>query len=453
MPNRCPGPAPGPALGIVADDLSGANDTGLQFAKRGLRTVVLFERPRDEPVPATVVVLDTDSRQIPAALAAERAQLAARALRGQGVGAVYKKVDSTLRGNLGAEVDALLDELGAEAALVAPSFPANGRIVVDGRLLLHGVPLEETEFARDPLWPAESSRVADAIARQSRHKIGEVRLAAVRQGPGAILAEVERRRASGVRVVALDATTSADLEAIARAVAASNGRWIAVGSAGLAEELPGALRLRGAPTQRADSGESQGPGTERLDPDRPRPPALAVVGSLNPVSRRQLAELRDAVAVELRVEALLSDAGESSGEVERATDVVRRALLAGQDASLCLAAGAEGATLRARLVAAGLPPGEVATRLADGLGRVVAALLSSGTLAAGLVMTGGDTAKGVCRALGAHGVLVEREVLPGIPQGRLLGGVASGLAVVTKAGGFGPPDALAGAARFLRDLA
>jgi len=471
-----------PSLGIIADDLSGAGDTGLQFGKRGLRTVVLFER-MSRVEDADVVVLDTDSRQVPAAEAAARVRLACRHLLALGVDVVYKKVDSTLRGNLGAEVEALLDELPGAGALVAPAFPANGRTVVGGRLLLRGVPLEATEFASDPLWPARSSRVADALARQSRRRVAEIGLEVVRRGYGAIAAEAEALRAAGADVCVADAETPADLAEIARAVVRAGDRWVPVGSAGLAEELPGALELGKSselnPLAPFPDGEG---GALPSAPPFPRGeggpgglgpglPVLVVVGSVNPVSRRQLETLvgeAGLVAVQLDVRPLLAGGAEVAGETGRAVEAARAALLSGSDAALSLEAGGPASELLAGVGALGLEPGEASARLVSALGRVAALLLGAypgdalpvvpqdvgrvgeGVVLAGVALTGGDTARGVCRALGAHGVVVEREVRPGIPQGRLLGGARAGMPVVTKAGGFGGPDALVEAVRFLR---
>ena len=95
-------------LGIIADDLTGANDTGVQFARFGARTIVPLDlhdlaslRRR-----ADVLVLSTDSRGESPAVAAHRAKVAAQALKRARVPAVYKKIDSTFRGNIGAELAA-----------------------------------------------------------------------------------------------------------------------------------------------------------------------------------------------------------------------------------------------------------------------------------------------------------------------------------------------------------
>ncbi len=144
-------------LAVNAADLSGAGDSALQIAKRGLRTVVLLEPSAAADLAGVgepeVVVFDTDSRQVPSAEAGRRVREAAWAVRRLGVPIVYKKIDSTLRGNLGAELATLLDVFPGAGAIVAPSFPAAGRTLVGGRLYVRGVELSASEFARDPIWP------------------------------------------------------------------------------------------------------------------------------------------------------------------------------------------------------------------------------------------------------------------------------------------------------------
>ena len=416
---------------MIADDLSGAGDTGLQFAKRGLRTVVLIDPSAASDLAGgaepEVVVLDTDSRQVPSAEAGRRVREAAWAVRRLGAPLVYKKIDSTLRGNLGAELATLLDAFPGAGAMVAPSFPAAGRTVVGGRLYVRGVELAASEFARDPIWPTTDSRAAMVVRRQSWLRVGEIPLEVVRGGPSAIVASAEEHYEIGRPICVADAETTADLAAIARAVALRAGRWIGVGSAGLAEEYPAAFGL----------GSSDVP--EPAPARSPALPALVVVGSTNPISRRQLELIvaDGAVAVQLRAERLRREAG---AEVDRASAQVAAAIRSGNTAALSLEG--EGPDEDEARV-------EDSLRLAAAVGRAVAAALD-GCEVSGLVLTGGDTARAVARALGARGLLVEREVLPGIPQSRLFGGSRPGLAAVTKAGGFGGPMALAESARFFR---
>lgn len=416
-------------LAVIADDLSGAGDSGLQFAKRGLRTVVLIDPSaapdltRDEA--PEVVVFDTDSRQVPSAEAGRRVRGAAWAVRRLGAPIVYKKIDSTLRGNLGAELATLLDVFPGAGAIVAPSFPAAGRSVVGGRLYVRGVELSASEFARDPIWPMTDSRAAMVVRRQSWLRVGEIPLEVVRGGPTAIVASAEEHYGVGRPICVADAETADDLTGIARAIALRSGRLIGVGSAGLAEEYPAAFGLVGEGALEATRARSS------------VLPALVAVGSVNPVSRRQLERVVADGAVAVRLQA---SKAKGEDEVARVSAEAAAAIRSGRSAALSLEG--EGAEEDE-------PAVEASLRLAAALGRAVAGVLGACEVS-GVVLTGGDTARAVAGALGVRGLLVEREVLPGVPQSRLLGGSRSGLPVVTKAGGFGAPEALAEAVRYLQ---
>src|SRR3712207_1977795 len=145
-----------PAIAIIADDLTGAADSGVQLVRAGYRTAVVF---RGCPVPSEsdldAVALDTDSRPMPAGFAAKRVVEAANAVRDARI--VYKKMDSTLRGPVAAELVAALEATGHRTAVVAPAFPAAGRTTVGGVQLIRGAPVHETGFAEDPKTPVREA--------------------------------------------------------------------------------------------------------------------------------------------------------------------------------------------------------------------------------------------------------------------------------------------------------
>jgi uncharacterized protein YgbK (DUF1537 family) len=147
---------------VVADDLSGAAElAGIAFA-RGFSAEV--QRQRFEPASAAeVIAVDTDSRGLPAEAAADRVREAARALLATKPAWMYKKVDSVLRGNVRPEIESLVSVTGHGRAVLAPANPSRGRTIEGGRLLIRGLPLEETEFAFDPEHPRRSSRVAELL--------------------------------------------------------------------------------------------------------------------------------------------------------------------------------------------------------------------------------------------------------------------------------------------------
>jgi len=169
-------------LGVIADDLTGANDTGVQFARRGARTIVPLHWHNLTSLGrcADVLVLSTNSRGLPAGVAAHRAKLAAQALRKARVAAIYKKIDSTCRGNIGAELDAILDIYPTRLTLLAPSFPPAGRAVIDGTLTIDGIPVHRTSIGRDPIAPVRQSHLPTLLNTQSRRSIHHLSLEILR---------------------------------------------------------------------------------------------------------------------------------------------------------------------------------------------------------------------------------------------------------------------------------
>jgi D-threonate/D-erythronate kinase len=161
-------------IGVIADDLTGAAELGAVGLHHGLRTEILVpaqepglvteDPPRPDPVPPALsdreldlVCIDTHSRSCAPGEAARRAANAARLLRQSGVRWIYKKVDSVLRGEVTAEVEAVMKELAVKRAVLVPANPSLGRTIRRGRYYIHGKPIHKTEFARDPEYPRTSS--------------------------------------------------------------------------------------------------------------------------------------------------------------------------------------------------------------------------------------------------------------------------------------------------------
>jgi uncharacterized protein YgbK (DUF1537 family) len=260
--------APG-SLSIVADDLTGACDTGTLFAGGGPVPVALWP---GTPGPGAVQVLDTESRGLPAAEAARRVAAAAGAIPAR---RWFKKIDSTLRGRIAAEVDALMQALGAPAALMTPAFPAQGRTVVDRVLLVDGVPVARTALGQDPEFPRPgAATIVDLLRPDLDRPLAWLPLDTVRAGTDALAARLDRLKGT---VAIADARTDEDLLRLVDAALALPAPPLLVGAAGLARAL--AIRL--------------GLLAERV----PVPAGgrwLIVAGSRHPATRRQVAAARAA---------------------------------------------------------------------------------------------------------------------------------------------------------------
>ena len=212
---------------IQADDLTGAADSAVGFAAAGLETLVVpwREAALAAPPEAAVLAFDTASRDVDASVAADRAGAVARwfARHCDDRAWMYKKLDSTLRGNVAAELSAVERELRPSRVVVAPAFPALGRTTVDGR----------------QRWDSEEVDVAALL------------------GP------------SDVQRVVVDAARTEDLDALAGELEAQPERPLLVGSGGLAAAHAAAARVVAA---RRRAGERAGAGRVR-QPDGARRPA------------------------------------------------------------------------------------------------------------------------------------------------------------------------------------
>ena len=432
-------------LGVIADDLTGANDTGVQFARRGARTIVPLDWHNLSTLGrhADVLVLSTDSRGLPPAVAAQRAKVAAQALRKARVPAIYKKIDSTFRGNVGAELDAILDVYPVPLVLVAPSFPPAKRAVLHGILTVDDTPVHRTAIGRDPVAPVRQSHLPTLLQGQTRRSIHHLPLEMLRARWPQAARTIRAWAPTDGGLVVADAATPDDLRRLARLITEEGLLGVAAGSAGLAAALSATLSW------------------SRRQLHRPVPmerPTLLVVGSPNPTSLAQIAaaERRGSLAViRGEIRQVLAGPERFRKELGRVLGKVSAEVRSGRDAMITLAQESDGrrpharrgTAARGKPVAALSPCGSAT--LSEFLGRT-ARDVARATRLGGLVLCGGDIAVATCRALGADGIILGGEVQAGVPWGRLVGGEHPNLPVITKAGGFGRPEIFLSAMRFLR---
>lgn len=391
---------------VVADDRSGACDTGHQFATRGYETVVVGH---GESADGDVLVVDTDSRYVDAATAADHV---ADAVATHDPATTYKKVDSTLRGNLVAEVDAAIEASGADVAVVAPAFPAEGRTTVGGYHLVDGTPVAETAAASDHDAPVETSHLPTRFA-DSAHDVTHISADAV--GHRSAVADRLRDVAADGDpvVVTCDAATDDHLAAIARGAALSSLDVVYIGSAGLARHV-------------------------RLGVDRR--PVLGVVGSASPRTFEQLDALPDERVVAVDGPALVTDR-----EAAVSTAVDRAVATIDEGDPVVVTAARSRADVDATIDAADdadLSQSTARDRVASGLATIAAAVADRSSPGRYL-LSGGAIAAATLDELDSEGVrLTGSAVEDGVPVGRVLGGVAAECPVVTKAGAFGDGETI-----------
>lgn len=231
-------------VGIIADDLTGANDTALQFQQQGASTQILLDTD-NEPVNlknTDTWAISTESRNIDPLEAYEKVKATAEFVKEKiNPDYFYKKIDSTVRGNIAVEVLALLDVLEWDASVIIPAFPAESRVTVGGYHLLKGVPIERTEMARDPYSPIFESHLPTLLQTQldDDHKdlIGSIELSTVMKGAGPILMKIKELISQGKKLIVTDAMSTVDIEQIVLAIGKSEYKILPTGTAAAARIL------------------------------------------------------------------------------------------------------------------------------------------------------------------------------------------------------------------------
>lgn len=422
-------------FGVVADDLTGAMDAGMQMLEKGcVRVALNLEDLKPMMDGADFIVVNTQSRNICGQEAYRKVRLATQMLIDNDIKAIYKKIDSTLRGHIGFEVKAMLDCNAFDCVIIAPALPFNNRVTIKGIHYVNGVKLFDTEFARDPFSPIRSSAIGEIIREESDIEFGLVSLDSVRKGSKAVLDEINRFVDRDVRVIIVDAVEESDLFTIAEAMRLFKGNKVLCGSAGLFKYFDVIYDIDG----KKMSPEEEYPTTNGK-------PLLVISGSPAFMSKRQIEYAASSrrniriiscdvalLAQEKRGDAVIA----SKGVVEQAMKGIQEGYtvvidVAGKSKE-SISKDCEGD--KERLGFVGLFIQEFAAE-------VVFHVVSRGVIG-GLVIFGGDTAYTAIKRLGAKGIEIVREIEPYIPCGRLMGGDFSGLPVVTKAGGFGKVDSL-----------
>lgn len=230
-------------VGIIADDLTGANDTALQFHLHGANTQILLS---SETEPCNVVntqtwALSTESRNVAPEIAYERVKDAVSMLvKKIKPDYFYKKIDSTIRGNIAVEVLAMLEVLQWDASVLIPAFPAEGRITVGGYHLLKGVPIERTEIARDPHSPIFESHLPTLLKSQLGNYdklVGSIELKTVMKGAGPLLIKLNELIKEGKKLIIIDAVSTTDIEQVVLAMNKSEYNILPTGTAAAAQVL------------------------------------------------------------------------------------------------------------------------------------------------------------------------------------------------------------------------
>lgn len=425
-----------PLIGAVADDLTGATTTGVLLARSKARTAVFFNEEAAEKAENAnqldAILISSNSRALPAEEAYQKVKSATKALQNMGVKYFSKRIDTTLRGGIGIELDAMMDCIGEDAvAIVVPAMPQSRRILVGGFSIIDGVALIRTPVAQDVRTPVYENYVPRLLEKQTRRKVGLITLDTVLKGSAGMKEELSISREKGNEVIVVDGITLEDVEEIAKACVELRWNIIAVDPGAFTSKL---AFFRGLiQKEEANIPEETGDNLNKT--------VLIAAGSATPVTKRQMEVLcEDPRVVRIGVEPipLINGGDEGSAEVEKTVKAALQYI--GQEKlprAILMETALHGELLNlsAEDAKRHYTSGMSANRINSGLGMIISRIMEAAgqEKIAGLYTTGGDTMVNVCYQLGVECIEVMDYVIAQTDVGRLVGNY-NGLPVVGKGG-------------------
>lgn len=415
---------------IIADDFTGALDTSVHFAKRQISTLATTNRDIDFwslPPDIQVLAIDTETRHLPGEEAYRIVLDVARRAVKAGIPYLYKKTDSTLRGNIGAELSALMDAAPNSPLVFAPAFPSNGRTTVRGHQYFRDRPIHQTVFAQDPLEPITTSSIAEIIGRQSTYPVALL--------PAGASAGTLRKDG---RIYVFDASTQEDLDRLGRDMLNTSRPLLTGGSASLAASLS---RLLPLPKMKRRSATHQGS-------------PLFLVGSVNQISLDQISY---AVDLGYPLVRLTFEQQMDSGYYQRTDSVglIDEISICLRQKHHCIISTLDNREqLRASAEYAGqfrVERSRISAQVASNMGLLVRVLLDR-ELCTSIIIFGGDTSLGVMAHIGCRSIVPLDEIQPGIVVSEVTYRGKT-LLMVTKAGGFGSLQVIPQIDSYLRAFA
>jgi len=414
---------------IIADDLTGANDTAIQFVKHGMSALVVTVF-REASIFSTYDVLsfNSDTRGMSPIYAYVKVRNLVHQLKALRLERLYyKKVDSVLRGNPGPELAAVMDELDIDLAIVSPSFPANRSVVEDGML-------------KSGKTGQAAINAIKIFANNMDKKVDSIPLNVIHQGGVKAAEYVLSRYKDGIQVFVADAVTDEDLRVVSQLSTAVEKPLILAGAAALANQIAHNIERKQA---------------ERNQPLSPasRTPVLVVAGTRQGETAAQIAALSNTLSAPVvRFKTHLVENGDSKKAVTLAFEEAARYMK--DDPALCIIAVES-------LFESEIQEGNVDWNKADSdaasgaissaLGVMVGKLAESFQFAV-MITTGGDTTLQICKCLGITGIQPLAEICPGIPVGKIIGGICENRHIITKSGRFGNMDTLVEIIKFINNL-
>lgn len=427
---------------VIADDLTGANATGILLKKMNYHTITVLDNnvlEQSSTKNCDCLIFPTNSRSINKDLAYKIVNRTTNLLKNNKVKVYSKRIDSTLRGNLGSETDGVLDALGKDyIAIVAPCFPSSGRIVSGGYLLVHGLPLHKTEVALDPINPVHTSNVADIFREQSKYKVESITFNEMMKGKHKLATLMNDLVSKGNRILTFDCITQEDLDLIADALITSKLKFIAVDSgvftSTISRKLINPLKVQIKNTNKI----------------------LAIVGSINSITKVQMEELwlsQKTYNVLVNIKSLLENEETRKGEINR---IVEEILSHCNKNNISTVTGnslfpENRVNLDFYSKRDKLSINELSEKINASFAEIAFKILSKNSTFKGIYTSGGDITLAVCKKFGVLGLNLIDEVLPLAAYAEIIDGKFDRLKIITKGGMVGKKNAINQCITYLKE--
>lgn len=394
---------------IIADDFTGANDTGVKFAKAGYDTSVINNDNLDSSK-SDVLVVNTETRLINEDEAVKRIENISKYLENQ---KIYKKIDSTFRGNIGKEIETLLNKLKKKICVIANAFPSMNRTVKNGISYVAGVPLNETDFAKDPINPIKTSSIAEILKISYSYNVKIVRVEDILNGK--FIEEFKYDLKNNKKVVYIcDGEKEEDLISLSKIVYKYLDTILCVGCAGFADALMHTI------------GDFL--------------PICFVSGSLSSKSILQLNKISDKYAqiIDINKDLFFSNNIE---ELKKDLNIQIEFALK-QKKHIIISVTTKKEDRKENKFYAekySISEDEMPEYISHLTAKLVKYILSYMRIKA-LFVSGGNTAIHIIKEFNANEIKILGEIENGVPYGIILDGECPYLQISTKAGGFGDED-------------
>ena len=404
---------------VIADDLTGSNATCSLFKKIGLRAASILKLQGDINYDVDVISYSTASRGLDKEEAYKKVSEAIKILKNKDVLVYNKRIDSTLRGNIGTEINAMLDNLEDDRiAVVIPSYPDSGRIVVNKTMLVNGVLLENSDAGKDPKTPIKTSCVESLIQKGIKYSSTYFTLSDIEQPIEEIVKKIQEAIKKS-RVLIFDAVNNEDIIKISKAIIHSDIDIVTVD--------PGPFTLYySKELQKKNHLEKK---------------ILMVIGSVTATTKKQIEYIlqeEDIFLVKMKVEDFF-EKETCLKEIERVIAYIKKGI-ASYDLFLVTTSpiGDEKKTDLQKLAEnLNTTVEEISKIIANTLTETVVKILKETEKFEGVYSSGGDITIALLEKLKAIGVEIREEVIPLAAYGRIIGGDFSNLKLVSKGGMVG----------------